>query len=71
MDLLKGKTLIVTGASRGIGKALALELARAKANLVINARSTLLLAEVQRQCNNSGGSRDLCGRGHFAAKSRT
>jgi NAD(P)-dependent dehydrogenase (short-subunit alcohol dehydrogenase family) len=53
MDLLKGKTLIVTGASRGIGKALALELARAKANLVLNARSTLLLAEVQRQCNNS------------------
>jgi NAD(P)-dependent dehydrogenase (short-subunit alcohol dehydrogenase family) len=53
MDLLKSKTLIVTGASRGIGKALALELARAKANLVLNARSASVLAEVQRQCNNS------------------
>jgi len=53
MDLLKSKTLIVTGASRGIGKALALELARGNTNLVLNARNTLLLAEVQRQCNNS------------------
>jgi len=53
MNVLKSKTLIVTGASRGIGKALALELARGKANLVLNARNALLLAEVQRQCNNS------------------
>ncbi len=53
MNLLKSKTLIVTGASRGIGKALALELARGNVNLVLNARSALLLAEVQRQCNNS------------------
>ncbi len=52
MDLLKGKTLIVTGASRGIGKALALELAKREVNLVLNARSALVLAEVQRQCNN-------------------
>ncbi len=52
-NVLKGKTLIVTGASRGIGKALALELARWEVNLVLNARSALLLAEVQRHCNNS------------------
>jgi len=55
MNVLKSKTLIVTGASRGIGKTLALELARGKANLVLNARNALLLAEVQRQCNNSSG----------------
>ena len=36
---LSGKTAIVTGASRGIGKAIALALARAGANVVIAARS--------------------------------
>ena len=36
---LAGKTAIVTGASRGIGQATALELARAGVNLVITARS--------------------------------
>ena len=39
MHELEGKTLLLSGASRGIGKALALELAREKVNLVINARS--------------------------------
>ncbi len=53
MDFLKSKTLIVTGASRGIGKALAQELAQWEVNLVLNARSASVLAEVQRQCSNS------------------
>jgi len=43
---LRGKTLIVTGASRGIGRALALELAQNGVNLVLNARSEALLEEV-------------------------
>lgn len=34
--MLKGKTAIVTGASRGIGKAIALKLAEQGANLVVN-----------------------------------
>jgi NAD(P)-dependent dehydrogenase (short-subunit alcohol dehydrogenase family) len=36
---LSGKTAVVTGASRGIGKAISLALARAKANVVVTART--------------------------------
>lgn len=39
MESLKGKTAVVTGASRGIGKAIALKLAKLGANIVINYRS--------------------------------
>jgi len=38
-DGLKGKTLFVTGASRGIGKAIALRAARDGANIVVAART--------------------------------
>lgn len=38
---LKGKTAIVTGASRGIGRAIALRLADMGANLVLNYRSSI------------------------------
>lgn len=39
MESLKGKTAIVTGASRGIGRAIAVKLAELGANLVLNYRS--------------------------------
>jgi citronellol/citronellal dehydrogenase len=38
---LKGKTLFITGASRGIGKAIALRAARDGANIVIAAKTTV------------------------------
>src|SRR5438046_4825209 len=37
---LKGKTLFITGASRGIGKAIGLRAARDGANIVIAAKTT-------------------------------
>jgi len=40
MANLKGKTLFITGASRGIGKAIALRAARDGANLIIAAKTT-------------------------------
>jgi len=47
---LAGKTLIITGASLGIGRALALELAGIGVNLVLNARHTPALEETAAAC---------------------
>ena len=50
MDLqLSGKTALVTGASRGIGRAIALGLAREGAKLAIAARRVNLLEELARE----------------------
>ena len=46
MKLLQGKIAIVTGASRGIGRAIALTLARQGASLVINGNSADLLHQL-------------------------
>jgi NAD(P)-dependent dehydrogenase (short-subunit alcohol dehydrogenase family) len=54
MAELTGKTLIITGASRGIGRALALELAHHGVNLVLNARHQPPLAEVVAACQGLG-----------------
>src|ERR1700687_1011435 len=40
MKILRGKTLFITGASRGIGKAIALRAARDGANIAIAAKTT-------------------------------
>jgi 2-deoxy-D-gluconate 3-dehydrogenase len=47
MSDLTGKTALVTGASRGIGRAIALGLARAGADVALSARDEALLAEVR------------------------
>lgn len=54
MTSLRNKTLVLTGASRGIGKALALELAKEGVNLVLGARSREKLLETSDACRKIG-----------------
>ncbi len=53
---LTGKTAIVTGASRGIGKAIALRLAAEGADTVLCARDESLLKDAVNEIENGGGN---------------
>ncbi len=55
-EQLAGRTAIVTGASRGIGRAIAELLAASGANVVLGARSAEALAEVVAAITGRGGS---------------
>ena len=56
MSRLEGRIALVTGASQGIGRACALELAKAGAIVALAARSTGKLAEVAAEIHAAGGS---------------
>jgi len=66
---LSGKTLLVTGAGRNIGRAIVLEFAARGANVVINARSNAAEAEAVRAEAEALGAKTLVVLGDAAAKS--
>ncbi|WP_224360515.1 SDR family oxidoreductase [Hyalangium versicolor] len=55
MANMQGKTIVITGASAGIGKELAVVYASRRANVVLAARSEEALAQVKQQCEQAGG----------------
>ena len=55
MKPFQGKTAIVTGASSGIGRAIALTLARQGAAVALHARREALLREVADEIRQGGG----------------
>ncbi len=54
-ELLKGKTAVVTGASRGIGKSIALSLADAGVKVVLVARHQNDLESAEKEIRKNGG----------------
>ncbi len=54
MDSFEGKVVVLTGASEGIGRALALALASARARIVLAARSAERLASLSSECSARG-----------------
>lgn len=53
---LSGKIVVITGASKGLGKEIALRLGRKRARLVLVARTEGLLQQVQREIENKTGT---------------
>ena len=53
---LDGKVAVVTGAGRGIGKAIALGLAQSGCRVILSARTATQLQEVRREIERDGGS---------------
>ena len=55
MSTLKGKVALVTGAGRGIGKAISLMLAQSGCRVILAARTRAQLEEVHREISDRGG----------------
>jgi len=59
MGTLDGKAIVVTGASRGLGEAMAIGFAREGAKLALGARTVADLERVAGACEAAGGERPL------------
>ncbi len=57
---MKGKVVIITGASSGIGRSCAFEFSNLGAKLMLVARSEKKLQEISNQINQNGGSSFFC-----------
>ena len=57
---MKGKVVIITGASSGIGKSCAFEFSKFGAKLMLVARSEKKLQEISAQINQNGGTSIFC-----------
>jgi len=55
MQNIKGKVVVITGASSGMGKAIAIELAKNGANVVLGARRTEQLQQLVEEIKSKGG----------------
>ena len=56
MSSLAGKIALVTGAGRGIGRAIAIALAKSGCHVILTARTVLELADAQQELRNLGDS---------------
>ena len=54
--MLRNKVALVTGSSRGIGAAIAMELAKAGARVVVHGRDQSALREIEAAIHNDGGT---------------
>lgn len=55
MDYLKGRTAVITGASKGLGRAMALSLAEKGARIALVSRNLDLLSSVAKEIRSKGG----------------
>lgn len=56
MQNFKGKTIWITGASSGIGAAVAIEISKDHASLILSGRNETALSEVAAKCRDHGSS---------------